>query len=117
MEAEETNKYILISMLILFLGNLVVWFQLNAQFKWEWFKEHWIMLSLFGAPISAVFYWATRFSYIGFNELLWPGRLIAFGISMITFPIFTWLLLNEGMTIKTIVSMILALIIIIIQLW
>jgi len=109
------NKQILITMTILFVANIFVWFQLNGQLKWDWWKENIWMVCLMGIPISYAFYKATAYGYLGFGEL-WPIRLLGFATGMITFPIITYLVLGEGLTLKTAISMILAAIIMILQL-
>ena len=62
-----------------------------------------------------MFFKATRLSYIAFDGVLWPGRLIAFGISIIVFTMLTWVLLGEAITMKTFVSLILSIIIVLVQ--
>jgi hypothetical protein len=71
--------------------------------------------ALMGIPISLLFWWCTKIGYQGFGAL-WPVRLIGFAVGMTTFPIITWLMLGEGMTLKTIISVLLAIIIMILQL-
>jgi len=46
------NKEILVTIIILFLANIVIWFQLNAQLKWDWFKDNYLLMSILGMPIS-----------------------------------------------------------------
>ena len=109
-------KDIVMCMLIYGFGNFIVWFQLNGQFKWDFWKDNYILVGLMGVPISIAFFHATKLSYSGFDSLLWPGRLLAFGIGMISFTFCTWYFLGETMTIRSVVSMILAFVIILIQL-
>jgi len=109
------NKEILITMAILFVANIFVWFQLNGQLKWDWWKENIWMVCLMGIPTSYAFYKATTYGYSGFGEL-WPIRLLGFATGMITFPIITWIVLGEGLTLKTGISLGLAVIIMLLQL-
>ena len=109
------NKEILITIVILFLVNIVIWFQLNAQLKWEWFKDHYWLMSLLGVPISYALLYSTKYGYMGFGEL-WPIRLIGFAVGMMTFPIITYMVLGEGITLKTAISIILAGVIMLFQL-
>lgn len=96
------------------LGNVIAWFHMNAQFKWNWAKEWWFIL-LGGIPISYLFYYATRYSYEHFNEY-WAIRPIGFGIGTLTFAILTSLMLGEIPSQRIIVSMILASVILYINL-
>ena len=62
------------------------------------------------------FYWATRFAYYGFDKLLWPGRLLGFGLSMVVFSILSYYIMGETVTLKTILSIILSIAIVLLQL-
>ena len=50
-------------MAILFVANIFVWFQLNGQLKWDWWKENTWMVCLMGMPISYAFFKATEYGY------------------------------------------------------
>jgi H+/Cl- antiporter ClcA len=104
--------------LFFFGAHVITWFQLNGQFKWDWFKEHeWVMV-LIGIPISFLYIWATKYSVNGFGGLLWPTRFIGFGVGMLVYAVFVSYFFNETFTPKTIISLLLALILICIQvLW
>ena len=110
-------KYIIISIIGFVLANILVWYQLNSQLVWDWAKgskSMWIM-SLLGIPISLLFWLCTKWGYLGFGNL-WSVRWLAFGSSMLIFPIMTYFYLGETITFKTLISIILALIIMILQL-
>ena len=109
------NKEILATIIILFLANIVIWFQLNSQLKWDWFKDNYLLMSILGMPISYALLYSTKYGYAGFGEL-WPIRLIGFAVGMMTFPVITWIMLGEGITIKTGISIFLAGIIMVLQL-
>ena len=111
------NKYIVLSIGIFLLNNILIWYQLNSQLVWDWAKgtkSMWIM-ALMGIPISLMFWYATKIGYIGFGNL-WAVRFMGFATSMLTFPIMTWLYLGEAITLKTLVTLLLALIIMLLQL-
>ena len=101
------NKEILYCVLILFFTQIVIWFQLNAQVKWDWFKDNYLLMSVLGMPISYALMYSTKYGFQGFGEL-WPIRLLGFAVGMITFPIITWVILGEGITLKTGISLVLA---------
>ena len=110
------NKYIVLTITIFILNNILIWYQLNSQLVWDWAKgtkSMWIM-SLLGIPISLLFWYATKWGYIGFGNL-WSVRFMGFATSMITFPIMTYLYLGEPMTLKVWLTMGLALIIMLLQ--
>jgi hypothetical protein len=95
------NSNILIGIFWFFVAHIAVWFQLNGQFKWDWFKNNELILSLFGIPLSFLYIWATKYTVNGFDGLLWPGRFIGFGVGMVIYAIFTSHFFNEGITMKT----------------
>jgi len=97
-----------------FLGNLIAWFHMNAQFRWDWAKSHWWIL-LAGIPISYLFYYSTRMFYEYFGEY-WAVRPIGFGIATLTFGLMTSLVLHEVPSQRIIVSLILACVILYINL-
>ena len=110
-------KYIVISTIIFILSQILIWYQLNSQLVWDWAKGNksmWIM-SLLGIPISLLFWLCTKWGYLGFGNL-WAVRWLAFGSSMLVFPLMTYFYLGEAITLKTLISIILALIIMILQL-
>ena len=109
------NKDITICVLILFFTQIVIWFQLNGQLKWEWFKDNYLLMSLMGVPISYMLLLTTKYGFQGFGEL-WPIRLMGFATGMISFPFITYFILGEGITLKTGVSILLAVLIMLLQL-
>ena len=111
------NKYIVLTIISFLIANVLVWYQLNSQLVWSWakgYKSMWIM-SLLGIPISLLFWLCTKWGYIGFGNL-WAVRWLAFGSSMLVFPIMTYFYLGETITVKTFITIILAFIIMLLQL-
>jgi hypothetical protein len=103
-----------IAIILSVLGNIIAWFHMNAQFKWEWAKSFWWVL-LGGIPISFLFFYGTRFSYEHFQQY-WAVRPIGFGVATITFAVLTALVLGEVPTPRIIISLVLACIILYINL-
>ena len=103
-------------MAILFssLGQIFSWFHMQAQFKWEWGKSMWWVI-LGGVPISICFFYGTKWYYEYFGNY-WYVRPIGFGLSTIIFGTMTWLILHEVPDTKTIISLFLGIIIVILQL-
>jgi len=78
-------------------------------------KLHPLLLSLMGVPISYFFIIATRLGYQGFNNVLWAQRLLGFGLGIFIFAGCTWFFIGEGIATKTIVSLTLAVVLVMIQ--
>ena len=91
-----------------FVTHIIIWFQVNLQFIWPWAKENPWTMSALGLPISYVLIIATKHIVTGFEGLLWPGRLVGFSLGMVVFAVLTSHFMNEGLTPKTIVSLVLA---------
>ena len=106
-----------ITMLLFLFNNILIWYQLNSQLVWDWAKTSKAMWfsALLGIPISLLFWWATKIGYIGFGNL-WSIRFLGFATSMMTFPIMTYLYLGEAMGLKTLITLLLAIVIMILQL-
>ena len=107
------NKLV-VALLFSFIGNIIAWFHMNAQFKWDWAKEWWWIL-VGGIPVSYLFYFSTRMFYEHFGQY-WTVRPIGFGIATITFGILTAVFLKELPSFKVSISLLLALAIILLNL-
>ena len=103
-------------MAILFsiFDQIISWFHMQGQFKYEWARSWWWII-LGGIPISIFFYFSTRWMYEYFGNY-WYVRPIAFGLSKFIFVTLTWLILHEIPDTKTIISLLLGIIIVILQL-
>ena len=107
------NKF-LIALLFSILGNIIAWIQMNGQFKYEWNRQWWV-IGLAGIPVSYFFFYSTRWYYEYFNNY-WYVRPIGFSVATITFGALAWLVLDELPDTKTIISLFLSIIIVILQL-
>jgi len=109
-----TNK-LLWSISAQIIGALIAFFQLQGWVIWnkQWLQSVWWLYatSLFIAPL---FFYSTKWSYEYFGAF-WNMRLAGFGISTIIFGIMAWFFIGEIPTIKTMISLLLALAIILIQ--
>jgi hypothetical protein len=101
--------------LLFLLGQTLVWYQINGQFISEWMKKHPLAVSFLGVPISYVYIYATQHLVEAFNGDMWPQRLIGFSMGMIAFAFLTYIHLNQGITLKTAVTLALATAIVVIQ--
>ena len=110
-------KYIALSILIFLLGQIVVWIQVNGPLIWPWAKSYKYALMLLCVPITWAFMEATQFAVRGFNGQFWPGRFLSFVAGIFIFTIMTYLFRNEAITLKTAISLVLALSLILVQLF
>ena len=110
---------LLIGILAFVAAHILTFFQLNGQFfKMDWFRKNEIIVAAFGFILSFFYIWGTKYAVSGFNGLLWPARFIGFGVGMIIYAIGVSYFFNEGITTKTAISLVIALLLIAIQiLW
>ena len=97
------------------LGHIFVFFQLNGQFKWDWFKNNEFILASCGLVISYFYIWGTKYTVEAFGGLMWPARFIGFGVGMLVYAFGVSYFFKEGITNKTFISLILCVILIAIQ--
>jgi hypothetical protein len=117
MKDKDTNTTLMnniyIAILSIIFANILVWFQLNGQFKWEWFKNNELLIAtIFSLPISWLYIQYQKNAFIVLNESLWSIRLIGFSIGLIIFSIMTWVFSKEVLEMKHLICIVLAFLII-----
>jgi len=110
-------KSLILGSFLFLLGQVFVWYQINGQFLNNWVKDHPIVMSLLGIPISYIYIYATHYTVQGFDGSLWPQRLIGFSMGMIAFAYLTYFHLGETINLKTGVTLGLATAIVLIQIF
>jgi len=106
----------MIAAVLFFIGNILIWYQANAQFVWPWWKGR-VVLSVLGlgVPAGFFFYYGWTFAVREF-ESLWSARLFAYALSYAAFPILTYFYMDESpFKTKTIICVLLSLAIIVVQ--
>ena len=99
-----------------FVGAILAFFQLQGHYVWpevKFLKSQVFVIGL-SVVIAPLFWYSTKWSYEHFGAL-WNMRLAGFGIGTLTFGLLTWLLIGEVPTLKTIICILLAASIILIQ--
>ena len=117
MTRENINN-ITLGVIFLIVGQILVWFMNNSQFAWEWWKDKPVITSLiYCFPVSLLFWYGSKYSYEGLGGA-WGSRLLGYGLSYLTFPILTYVILKESMfTPKTLTCVLLSLCIVGIQIF
>lgn len=112
-------KLLLAGLGLFFLGQVLAWYQTNGQFISEWIKEHPILVAAIGGiPVGYSYILATTLTVQAFNGEVWPSRLLGFSMGIMAFTILTLMHLNEGLSLKTIITLCLATSIVLLQiLW
>ena len=99
------------------LGPIFIFFQLNGQFKSNWFKKNELIVASTGLIISFFFIWGTKYTVEAFNGLLWPARFVGFSLGMVIYALGVSYFFKEGITNKTFVSLALCVMLVMIQLF
>jgi hypothetical protein len=100
------------------VAQTLIWIQTNGQFVWPWFKKNPLIISILGGTvISYVFIKGTALVAEYFDGQLWPGRFLGQASGIVVFTVLTFALLNEGINTKTGVSLMLAIILLLIQIF
>ena len=93
----------------------MVWFQLKGQFLFEFFKRNQFLMALMGVPISYLFLNATKYGVTYFEGQLWPQRMLGFTSGILIFTVLAYYMKGESMSLKTMISVFLAFVIVVLQ--
>ena len=107
----------IVGFLLAFFAHVLTFVQLQGQFRFNWMREHPLVVSLLGIPISYLFIKSVDRLVNHFDGQLWPSRLLGFSIGAIVFTLMSRWWFQEPFSLKTIVSLGLALCILLIQLF
>ena len=102
------NRNLIISLLLVTIGQVLVFLQLQGQFLLVRLKDNAIIPILIGIPISYILLKYTKYCAIAFDGQIWPGRLIGFAVGAIVFTSMSWLLMKEPINAKTFVCLLLS---------
>jgi hypothetical protein len=109
---------LLIGTLYLLIAQTITWYGTNGQFMWPWFKNHIYLSSiLFGGTSCYFFILATEYGVKYFDNNIWPVRILSFCVGIVSFAVLSSLVRGEHMTIKTLICLALAFIIMAIQIF
>jgi len=98
------------------IAAVLAFFQLQGHYVWPdkpFLKSMW-WVYLTSMIIAPLFFYSTKWSYEHFGAF-WNMRLAGFGVGTFVFGVMTWMLLSEIPTLKTIICLLLAIAIILIQ--
>lgn len=90
------------------IGQILTFLQLQGNVKYGWYEKYPMIMLGMSIPIAWIYIKSVEYFVSAFNGELWPARLIGFGIGIIIFTALSMLLFKESITMKTMVSLILA---------
>jgi hypothetical protein len=99
-------------------AHILTFIQYQGPLKYKWMSENKILsVFIFGLPAMFLTLESVRLIVTYFEFQLWPARLIGFASGMIVFTFMSMWLFSEEMTVKTVITLSLAVIMICIQLF
>lgn len=99
------------------VGQVLSFLQLQGNIKYGWFDKYPVLVLLSAIPSTYLYIKSVDNLVAWGNGELWPSRLIGFGIGIIIFVTLSMILFKEPLTLKTITCLLLALSILLIQLF
>jgi multidrug transporter EmrE-like cation transporter len=91
--------------------------QLQASIKYGWNEKYLWIIMLFGVPNTWFYMQSVSHLITAFQGSLWESRILGFSIGVIVFASMGWLLFGETVSSKTVVSLLLAACIVLIQIY
>ena len=110
------KEKLLIGLIFGIVAQVMTFFQLQGPIKYEWFKNNYWLVVLMGIPISMLCMFSVKNMILAYGGEMWPSRLIGFSIGAIVFTYFSWSIFGEPLTMKTIICLMLAVSILMVQL-
>ena len=91
------------------LGGVFAWIQLQGHYAWPSVKlmKNPVTIVSLSLIIAPLYWYSTKWSFEHFGAF-WNMRLAGFGIGTIIFGFFTWFFIGEIPTLKTMISVLLA---------
>lgn len=99
------------------MAQILTFLQIQGYVKYQWVKDNMFFVTLFGIPLAWLYMKSSDYFATAADGALWPGRLIGFGVGIIVFTAMSYGLFREPLTTKTIISLLLSVVIIMIQIF
>jgi hypothetical protein len=99
------------------LAQIITYFQLQGNIKWNWYERYPMAVYLLSIPLTFLYIKSVECFVLSFDGQVWPSRLIGFAIGIFVFTILTEIFFKEPFTMKTLLTLLLALCIILIQIF
>jgi hypothetical protein len=113
----KKNMQLFWGIFLMFVAQVLTFYQVQGGLKYPWFKNNYPLVLLMGIPISVVYIESIHQMIAHYGGLLWPSRIIGFGVGVIVFAVLSALVFEETITLKTFVLLGLSLLLILIQLF
>lgn len=98
------------------LAQILTFIQLQGNVKYGWYEKYPLLLLSVSIPISWLYIKSVKYFVLAFDGEIWPSRIIGFVTGMIVFTVMSYFLFSEGINLKTGLSILLSVGIILVQL-
>jgi len=71
-------RNLIMAFITIVIAQLLAYLQTQSQFFWTWAKEHPLLMSITGIPISILLIYFTKYCALAFDGQVWPGRCHCF---------------------------------------
>ena len=99
------------------IGQVGSFLQLQGGIKYNWYPKYLWVSMLAAVPLSWFYLLSVQHFVKAFDGQVYPSRLLGFGLGIMVFTIMSWVLFKEHINDKTIVCLILALGIFVVQIF
>ena len=99
------------------IGQIMSFLQMQGNIKYGWYDKYPIIILLSAIPSTWLYIKSVDNFVQAFDGQLWPSRLIGFGIGIIIFVTMSMILFREPITLKTLTCLLLAVSILMIQIF
>ena len=99
------------------IAQILTFLQLQGNIRYGWYERYPLIILGVSIPVSWMYIKSVEALVKYYNGELWPSRLIGFCIGIIVFGLMSKFLFGETLSMKTIVCLILAATILLIQLY
>jgi hypothetical protein len=111
-------RLLIYGFLLFLLGQAIAWIQVYGPMIWPKLKNNmWFSIAVLSPLIGLAYIYATRNVVEAFDGIAWPSRLIGFSAGIIVFALATSFFIKEGINLKTAISLILCVAILLIQIF
>lgn len=99
------------------IAQVITYFQLQGNIKWNLMDRYPILMYMVSLPLTFLYVKSVQYFVEAFDGRVWPARLIGFAVGIIVFTFLTHVVFKEQMTWKTIITLVLSIVIILIQIF
>jgi hypothetical protein len=109
-------RNLIIGCLYTLIAQILTFFQLQGNIKYNLYNRYPITLLLLSIPISWLYIQSVKYFVIYFGGDVWPSRILGTIIGIIVFTLMAIIIFKEPVTLKTFICILLSILILAVQL-